>query len=108
MHVPLTKGSPSIEEHRYLEGGTVWKARELLNTLGLGLPGLGAESIHFFWEAPTLCGIDSPIAAWELLRVQSVFCHWCSDLTATEVSGENGTAVLVLSLLLQPCHLLAL
>lgn len=78
VNVPLTRGNPpSIEEHRYLEGGTVWKARGLMDKLGLGLPellapDLGAESIHFFWEAPTKCGVDSPTAARELLRVQSV------------------------------------
>lgn len=56
----LDRGPPSsTEEHRCLEGGTVWKAREFLNELGLGLPemfstGLGEESMHFFLGAPPL------------------------------------------------------
>lgn len=57
----LDSGQPSnIEEHRCSEGGTVRKARELLNKPGLGLPevvspGLGEESIHFSLGKPPPC-----------------------------------------------------
>lgn len=50
--MPLIEGQPSsTEEH--LEEKTVWKTRELLNNLRLGLPemslyGLKEENIHLF------------------------------------------------------------
>ena len=75
----LDRGPPSsTEEHRCLEGGTVWKAREFLNELGLGLPemfstGLGEESMHFFLGAPPLwVWTVRSAAGLGLLRVRTV------------------------------------
>lgn len=77
----------------------MWKARELLNELGLGLPeisstGLGEE--NDFLGSPTPVGLDGPVCSG-LGAPRDPDCldfyRWCPDLTANKVSGEHGAAV---------------
>lgn len=78
------------------------KGAKYTNNLGPGLPAMPSPGLEkkpvlpaFVWEAPILRDTDRPTAGPGAPQVHSVWTSLASapDLTANEVSGENGAAV---------------